>query len=318
MLYLDYSREADEWLPNIHGGRENLEAIELLKQVNSRAYFNYPGVMMVAEESTAWPGVSKPVSENGLGFGFKWNMGWMNDTLKYMERDPIYRQHHHNELTFGLVYGFSENFILPLSHDEVVHGKGSLLQKMPGDDWQKFANLRAYYGFMWTHPGKKLLFMGCEFAQHDEWNHDQSLDWHLLEYEPHKGVQTLVRDLNTLYKTTPALHELDCDGNGFEWLISENASESILVYLRKGTQGEALVLVMVNMTPSTYECYKIGVPNAGRYIERLNSDNAIYGGSNVKNAPIIESQRGEYNGRDHYIEVSIPPLSTVVFEIQKA
>lgn len=317
MLYLDYSREADEWVPNIHGGRENLEAIELLRQVNSRAYFNYPGVMMVAEESTAWPGVSKPVSENGLGFGFKWNMGWMNDTLKYMERDPLYRQHHHNEMTFGLIYGFSENFILPLSHDEVVHGKGSLLQKMPGDDWQKFANLRAYYGFMWTHPGKKLLFMGCEFAQRDEWNHDQSLDWHLLEYEPHKGVQTLVRDLNTLYKTTPALHELDCDGNGFEWLISENASESILVYLRKSIKGEALVLVMVNMTPSTYEGYKIGVPNEGHYIERLNSDSAIYGGSNVKNAPIIESQVGKYNGRDYYIEVSIPPLSTVIFEIQK-
>jgi len=315
MLYLDYSREADEWVPNIHGGRENLEAIELLRQVNSRAYFNYPGIMMVAEESTAWPGVSKPVSENGLGFGFKWNMGWMNDTLKYMERDPIYRQHHHNELTFGLVYGFSENFILPLSHDEVVHGKGSLLEKMPGDDWQKFANLRAYYGFMWSHPGKKLLFMGCEFAQRSEWNHDQSLDWHLLEHDSHKGIQTLIKDLNEVYKTTPALHELDCDGNGFEWLVSENSSESLLIYLRKSDVSEALVVV--NMTPSTYENYKVGVPNAGRYIECLNTDDSQYGGSHVKNVAVIESQQGEYNGHSNMIEISIPPLSTVIFDIQK-
>lgn len=315
MLYLDYSREEGEWLPNIYGGRENLEAIELLRQVNSRAYFNYPGIMMVAEESTAWPGVSKPVSENGLGFGFKWNMGWMNDTLKYMERDPIYRQHHHNELTFGLVYGFSENFILPLSHDEVVHGKGSMLEKMPGDDWQKFANLRAYYGFMWTHPGKKLLFMGCEFAQRDEWNHDQSLDWHLLEHDSHKGVQTLIRDLNKVYKATPALHELDCDGNGFEWVMSENASESIFAYLRKSSEGEASVLVVVNMTPSTYQHYKMGVP-AGSYSECLNTDDSIYGGSNVKNSAVIAAQKGEYNGRDHFIEISIAPLSTVIFEIQ--
>ncbi|WP_426360086.1 1,4-alpha-glucan branching protein GlgB [Pseudocolwellia sp. HL-MZ19] len=316
MLYLDYSREADEWVPNIHGGRENLEAIELLRQVNSRAYFNYPGVMMVAEESTAWPGVSKPVSEDGLGFGFKWNMGWMNDTLKYMERDPLYRQHHHNELTFGLVYGFSENFILPLSHDEVVHGKRSLLEKMPGDDWQKFANLRAYYGFMWTHPGKKLLFMGCEFAQRDEWNHDQSLDWHLLEHDSHKGIQTLVKDLNKVYTSTPALHELDCDGNGFEWLVSDNSSESILVYLRKSAEGQALVVV--NMTPSTYESYKVGVPIAGSYVECLNTDDSKYGGSNIKNVPVIESQKGTYNGQSHLIEISVPPLSTVVFDIQKA
>ncbi len=316
MLYLDYSREEGEWIPNIYGGRENLEAIELLRQVNSRAYFNYPGVMMVAEESTAWPGVSKPVSEDGLGFGFKWNMGWMNDTLKYMERDPLYRQHHHNELTFGLVYGFSENFILPLSHDEVVHGKRSLLEKMPGDDWQKFANLRAYYGFMWTHPGKKLLFMGGEFAQRDEWNHDQSLDWHLLEHDSHKGIQTLVKDLNTVYKSTAALHELDCDGNGFEWLLSDNAAESILIYLRKSAKGQALVVV--NMTPSTYESYKVGVPIAGSYMECLNTDDAKYGGSHVKNAPIIESQKGLYNGQKNLIEISVPPLSTVIFDIQKA
>lgn len=318
MLYLDYSREEGEWLPNEHGSRENLEAIELLKQVNSRAYFNYPGIMMVAEESTAWPGVSKPVSEGGLGFGFKWNMGWMNDTLKYMERDPLYRQHHHNELTFGLVYGFSENFILPLSHDEVVHGKRSLLQKMPGDDWQKFANLRAYYGFMWTHPGKKLLFMGGEFAQHNEWNHDKSLDWHLLENASHQGIQTLIKELNTLYKTMPALHELDCDGNGFEWLVFENSSESLLVYLRKSNQGKSAALIIANMTPSTYNHYTIGVPNAGCYIERLNTDNKLYGGSHVINHHVIESQATQYNGREHQIQVSIPPLATVIFEIKNA
>ena len=207
--------------------KENLEAIELLQQVNTRAYLKHPGVMMIAEESTAWPGVSKPVDSGGLGFGFKWNMGWMNDTLKYMERDPIHRQHHHNEMTFGLVYSFSENFVLPLSHDEVVHGKGSLLNKMPGDDWQKFANLRAYYGFMWTHPGKKLLFMGCEFAQRDEWNHDQSLDWHLLQHGSLRGVQTLIKDLNHAYKNIPALYELDCDSSGFEWLDSQNSQQSI-------------------------------------------------------------------------------------------
>jgi 1,4-alpha-glucan branching enzyme len=213
------------------------------------------------------------------------------------------------------VYGFSENFILPLSHDEVVHGKKSLLEKMPGDDWQKFANLRAYYGFMWTHPGKKLLFMGCEFAQRDEWNHDKSLDWHLVEYDPHRGVQTLVKDLNDIYKTMPALHELDCDGNGFEWLISENASDSIFAYLRKSAEGE--VLVVVNMTPSTYEAYKIGVPNTGRYIECLNTDDSQYGGSNVKNTAVIESRKGECNGHSNMIEISIPPLSTVIFDIQK-
>jgi len=316
MLYLDYSREEGEWVPNVHGGRENLEAIELLKQVNSRAYFNYPGVMMVAEESTAWPGVSKPVDSGGLGFGFKWNMGWMNDTLQYMERDPIYRQHHHNEMTFGLVYGFSENFILPLSHDEVVHGKRSLLQKMPGDDWQKFANLRAYYGFMWTHPGKKLLFMGGEFAQHDEWNHDKSLDWHLLDHAPHLGMQTLIKDLNHLYRDLPALHELDCDGYGFDWVVSDNASESLLVYLRKSLDNNTSALVVVNMTPSTHNEYTLGVPCAGRYIERLNTDDNQYGGSGVKNTHIIESQALSYNGQDHRIQLAIPPLATVIFEIQ--
>ena len=321
MLYLDYSREAGEWLPNIHGGRENLEAIELLQQVNSRAYLKHPGVMMIAEESTAWPGVSKPVDNGGLGFGFKWNMGWMNDTLTYMERDPIHRQHHHNEMTFGLVYSFSENFVLPLSHDEVVHGKGSLLNKMPGDDWQKFANLRAYYGFMWTHPGKKLLFMGCEFAQRAEWNHDQSLDWHLLEQDSHQGVQTLIKDLNHAYRSIPALYEFDCDSNGFEWLDSQNSQQSILVYLRKGLKGTAPALVVVNLTPTSYQHYCVGVPVAGYYRECLNTDSNKYGGSNIGNAGGVHSQpvssdNKNYVGQPNQLLLSIPPLATMIFEYQ--
>ena len=316
MLYLDYSREAGQWLPNEHGGRENLEAIDVLQKVNTRSYAKHPGVMMIAEESTAWPGVSKPVDTGGLGFGFKWNMGWMNDTLKYMERDPIYRQHHHNEMTFGLVYSFSENFVLPISHDEVVHGKGSLLNKMPGDDWQKFANLRAYYGFMWTHPGKKLLFMGCEFAQRKEWNHDQSLDWHLLEHDSHKGIQTLIKDLNHAYRNIPALHELDCDGNGFEWLDSQNSAQSILVYLRKGQEGTAPALVVVNLTPTSYENFAVGVPQAGFYRECLNTDSSIYGGSNVGNGGGVNSINEAYAGQENKVSLSVPPLATMIFELQ--
>tara|TARA_R110000744_G_scaffold160684_1_gene277000 strand:+ start:9849 stop:12092 length:2244 start_codon:yes stop_codon:yes gene_type:complete len=317
MLYLDYSREAGEWLPNVHGGRENLEAIDVLQKVNTRSYAKHPGVMMIAEESTAWPGVSKPVDGGGLGFGFKWNMGWMNDTLKYMERDPIYRQHHHSEMTFGLVYSFSENFVLPISHDEVVHGKGSLLNKMPGDDWQKFANLRAYYGFMWTHPGKKLLFMGCEFAQRAEWNHDQSLDWHLLEHDSHKGMQTLIKDLNHTYRNIPALHELDCDGSGFEWLDSQNSAQSILVYLRKGQAGTAPALVVVNLTPTSYENFSVGVPQPGFYRECLNTDSSIYGGSNVGNNGGVNSVNEVYAGQANKVSLSVPPLATMIFELQQ-
>ena len=317
MLYLDYSRDAGEWIPNEHGGRENIEAIELLQQVNSRAYFNYPGIMMIAEESTAWPGVSKPIDGGGLGFGFKWNMGWMNDTLTYMERDPIHRQHHHNEMTFGLIYSFSENFVLPISHDEVVHGKGSLLNKMPGDDWQKFANLRAYYGFMWTHPGKKLLFMGCEFAQRNEWNHNQSIDWHLLEHSNHQGIQLLIKDLNKVYRSIPALYELDCDENGFEWLDSQNSQQSILVYLRKGKEGTSPALVLVNLTPTTYERFQVGVPLAGYYRELLNTDSHQYGGSNVGNNGGVYSLNQEFAGQDNLISISVPPLATVIFEYQE-
>jgi 1,4-alpha-glucan branching enzyme len=241
-------------------------------------------------------------------------MGWMNDTLKYMQRDPIHRQHHHNEMTFGLVYSFNENFVLPISHDEVVHGKGSMLHKMPGDDWQKFANLRAYYAFMWTHPGKKLLFMGCEFAQRNEWNHDQSLDWHLLEEGPHKGIQTLIKDLNHTYRNLPALHELDCDGAGFEWLDSQNSQQSILTYLRRGKLPSALVLVVVNLTPNAYQDYSVGVPLAGFYRECLNTDSENYGGSNLGNDGGICSQKIACGGQANQVSLSIPPLATMIFE----
>lgn len=316
MLYLDYSREADEWIPNVHGGRENLEAIEFLKQVNRRVYAKYPGAMMIAEESTAWPGVSHPLENGGLGFGFKWNMGWMNDSLRYMERDPLYRQHHHNDMTFSLIYSFSENFVLPISHDEVVHGKGSLINKMPGDDWQKFANLRAYYGFMWTHPGKKLLFMGCEFAQRNEWNHDKSLDWHLLEYKSHKGVQLLIKDLNHSYRDNSALHELDCDGEGFQWLMSQNNQQSIFAYMRQGKKGTPPVLVVANMTPEVYFDYKLGVPLAGEYKECLNTDSAYYGGSNVGNIESLSTIDQPLEGKPYQLSLTIPPLATVIFQYQ--
>ncbi|MGK0501071.1 MAG: 1,4-alpha-glucan branching enzyme [Oceanicoccus sp.] len=317
MLYLDYSREEGEWLANDEGGRENIEAIALLQKVNQRAYFNYPGCMMIAEESTAWPGVSKPVDQGGLGFGYKWNMGWMNDTLQYMSRDPIHRQYHHNEITFGLAYSFSENFILPLSHDEVVHGKGSLLEKMPGDDWQKFANLRAYLGFMWTHPGKKLLFMGCEFAQRQEWNHDHSLDWHLLDQQPHQGVQQLVKDLNHCYKTLPALHQQDCQPEGFEWLQLDNSADSIFAYLRHAADGSGVVLVVCNMTPSRHDHFRLGVATGGFYREVLNSDSACYGGTNAGNNGGINTRDEGWDNYPCHLEICIPPLSTVIFQRQE-
>ena len=313
MLYLDYSRKAGEWTPNVDGGRENLEAIEFLKKVNSRVYFNQPGAMMIAEESTAWPGVSRPVDQGGLGFGFKWNMGWMNDTLRYMERDPIHRKHHHHEMTFGLVYAFSENFVLPLSHDEVVHGKGSLIAKMPGDEWQKFANLRAYFGFMWGHPGKKLLFMGSEFAQLQEWNHDQSLDWHLLEQPAHAGIQLLIKDLNAIYRQQPALYQQDCSADGFEWLDSENVEHSVFAFMRKGSDGSAPVLVVSNLTPSPHYDYKVGVPYAGYYVESLNTDSVQYGGSNIGNQGGLNTLAQDYNGQPCHLSLTLPPLSTLIF-----
>lgn len=313
MLYLDYSRKEGEWLPNKHGGNQNLEAIALLQKANTELYADFPDIMTVAEESTAWPGVSKPVDAGGLGFGYKWNMGWMNDTLRYMSRDPIHRSHHHNELTFGLVYAFDENFILPISHDEVVHGKGSMLGKMPGDDWQKFANLRAYYGFMWTHPGKKLLFQGCEFAQRAEWNHDQSLDWHLLEHDSHTGVQRLVRDLNRLYCEVPALHQLDCDSAGFSWLDHQNAGDSVLAFVRSNGQDSAVV-VICNFTPTPIHGMRFGVPIAGFWRERINTNAEDYGGSGMGNAGGVASFNIPWQGQAQSIEITVPPLATVILQ----
>jgi 1,4-alpha-glucan branching enzyme len=317
MLYLDYSREEGQWLPNKLGGRENLEAIEFLRTVNSRVYYNHPGAMMIAEESTSWPGVSRPVEDDGLGFGYKWNMGWMNDTLRYMERDPLYRKYHHHEMTFGIAYAWSENFILPLSHDEVVHGKRSLLNKMPGDSWQQFASLRAYLGFMWAHPGKKLLFMGGEFAQRTEWNHDRSLDWQLLESEPHRGVQTLVRDLNRAYATVPALHELDCDGRGFTWLQADNHDSSVFAWLRRDASGESVAVVVCNFTPTVHHGYRVGVAKDGVYRQQINTDAGTYGGSNVGNPGGLKAQAQPCDQQPFSLCMELPPLATLIFVLAK-
>ncbi|HMC15065.1 MAG TPA: 1,4-alpha-glucan branching protein GlgB, partial [Albitalea sp.] len=314
MLFRDYSRPAGEWIPNVHGGRENLEAIAFLKRTNEVIGAERPQAVTIAEESTAFPAVSRPTFAGGLGFAYKWNMGWMHDSLAYMARDPVHRSHHHNELTFGLVYAFNENFVLPISHDEVVHGKGSMLGKMPGDRWQQFANLRAYYGFMFGHPGKKLLFMGCEFAQDREWNHDRSLDWHLLADPAHEGVQRLVRDLNKLYRDTPALHQRDCDPAGFEWIDLHDAQRSVLSFLRRGAGGGAVVVVC-NFTPVVHPRFRVGVPEPGVYRERLNTDSQYYGGSNV-GTPYgeVTAQPVAWNDRPHSIEFALPPLATVFFE----
>ncbi len=314
MLYLDYSRKEGEWIPNKYGGRENLEAIELLKEVNQELYGTHPGIVTVAEESTAWPAVSRPVYLGGLGFGYKWNMGWMHDTLDYMGHEPIHRRYHHDRLTFGLIYAFSENFVLPLSHDEVVHGKGSLLTRMPGDAWQKFANLRAYLGFMWTHPGKKLLFMGGEFAQGREWNHDSGLDWDLLEIHWHQGVARLVTDLNRLYHALPALHERDCDPEGFEWVEASDTDQSVIAFVRKGAPGSHPVLVVCNFTPVPRHGYRVGVPVAGSYAERLSTDSSEYSGSGVGNGSRVLSEPVVSQGRADSILLTLPPLATLVFE----
>lgn len=311
MLYLDYSRKHGEWVPNEYGGNENLEAVRFLQTMNSRVYGSYPGVMTIAEESTSWPKVSAPVHEGGLGFGFKWNMGFMHDTLQYMAREPIHRQHHHNDLTFGLLYAFSENFVLPLSHDEVVHGKGTLIAKMSGDDWQKFANLRAYYGFMWGYPGKKLLFMGQEFAQWREWDESRSLDWNLLEYPSHEGMRRLVRDLNGTYRAKPALHARDCEGEGFEWLIADDRANSVFAWLRKAP-GEKMIAVVTNFTPVYRENYTIPLPTEGRWKEILNTDAEIYGGSGKGNGGIVHAAP-DGNGRG-YAAITLPPLATIMLE----
>ncbi|GGQ11972.1 1,4-alpha-glucan branching protein GlgB [Shewanella litoralis] len=313
MLYLDYSRNADQWVPNEFGGRENLQAIQFLQELNARMYQCFPGINMIAEESTAWPGVTQATDQNGLGFGFKWNMGWMNDTLRYISCDPLYRRFHHGELTFSLVYAFTEQFILSLSHDEVVHGKGSLLHKIPGDDWQKFATLRTYYGFMWSHPGKKLLFMGNEFAQRNEWNHNQSLDWHLLEYAPHQGMQDWVRDLNQLYQQTPALYECDHQSDGFAWLDCNNADNNILVYCRYAKAKQQHAIIVVNMSPQVHHGFRLGLPSAGQYTEALNSDHHYYGGSHVINEGPFETQTTPWQGMDNSIVITVPPLGCTIF-----
>jgi 1,4-alpha-glucan branching enzyme len=308
MLYLDYSRPAGGWVPNKFGGRENLDAISFLRRFNSEAFSRFPNATTAAEESTAWPMVSRPVDWGGLGFGYKWNMGWMHDTLEYIGKDPIHRKHHHDQILFGLHYAFFENFILPLSHDEVVHGKRSILGRMPGDGWQRFANLRAYYGFMFGHPGKKLLFMGNEFAQEAEWRHDHSLDWHLLERPRHAGVQALVGDLNRLYRTVPALHELDCDSAGFEWLVAHDADRSVFAWLRKGRETRERCLVVVNFTPEVYRDYRIKVPFSGTWRELLNTDSERYGGSNVGNAGAVRTLD---EGTIPEVSLVIPPLAAI-------
>lgn len=312
MLYLDYSRKPGAWIPNRYGGNQNLDAIDFLRQTNSRIAERHPGALTIAEESTAFPGVSRPVEDGGLGFHFKWNMGWMHDTLEYMSRDPIHRRHHHHQMTFGMVYAFSENFVLPLSHDEVVHGKGSLIGKMPGDKWQKFANLRAYYTFMWAHPGKKLLFMGGEFAQQREWNHDQSLDWHLLHDPMHAGIQLLVRQLNRVYRELPSLHELDCEPAGFEWIDSNDVENSVFSFVRRGRGDTKPVLVICNFTPTVRHGYRVGVPEPGRWRTILNSDDPSFGGSGIQNPDAIAAQPVSWHGRSHSIELDLPPLGALL------
>ena len=313
MLYRDYSRSDGEWVPNRDGGRENYEAIAFLQRVNRLSYGKHPGIMTAAEESTSFPGVSAPVDAGGLGFGYKWNMGWMNDTLEYMQHEPVYRKHHHHQLTFGINYAFSENFVLPISHDEVVHGKGSMLEKMPGSGGDRFANLRAYYGFMWGHPGKKLLFMGCEFAQPEEWNHDAQLNWQAAATDPHRGVQTLVRDLNRLYRATPALHAKDCEPEGFEWIDGGNAEHSVLSFLRRGGPSDAPCVVVCNFTPIERSSYRVGLPSGGHWREILNTDSAAYGGADRGNFGGVEAHKQPCHGQPFSVEMTLPPLATLIF-----
>jgi len=312
MLYLDYNREEGEWLPNDFGGNENLEAIDFIRELNEQVLSQYPGVVMIAEESTAWPQVTRPPWVGGLGFSMKWNMGWMHDTLAYMNNDPIYRHYHHDELTFGLLYAFHENFVLPFSHDEVVHGKGSMINKMPGDDWQRFANLRLLYTYMFTYPGKKLLFMGSEFAQWNEWDHERSLDWELLDVPAHAQVKSLVSDLNRLYVQHPALHYYDFDDHGFEWIDCHDASQSVLSYLRK--YQHRYLVVILNFTPVPRHGYRLGVPRSGYYRELINSDSEYYGGSNVGNDAGVQSASIAWMGKDQSITLDLPPLAGLVLE----
>jgi 1,4-alpha-glucan branching enzyme len=313
MLYLDYSREEGEWIPNEYGGRENLEALQFLRRFNEVTHQYYPGILTFAEESTSWPGVSQPTSSGGLGFDFKWNMGWMNDTLDYMEKDPIYRRYHQDQLSFSLIYAFSEQFILPLSHDEVVHMKKSLLSKMPGDDWQKFANLRLLYTYMYGHPGKKLLFMGNEFAQWDEWSEAKSIDWHLLDWESHRGVRKLLQDLNELYTNEAAFYEVDSKWKGFQWIDISDADNSLLSFIRRSKDPEDYLVFILNFTPMYHDVYRFGMPEAREYEVLFNSDSEIYGGSN-SGPVVIQGKEGGWHNQPCHADVSIPPLGGVILK----
>jgi 1,4-alpha-glucan branching enzyme len=313
MLYLDYSREEGQWIPNEHGGRDNIDAIHFIRQLNETVYKDFPDVQMYAEESTDWPNVSRPTFLGGLGFGMKWNMGWMHDTLKYFSKDMVHRKYHHNELTFSMLYAYTENFVLSLSHDEVVHGKGSLLNKMPGDDWQKFANLRLLFAYMYAHPGKKLLFMGCDIGQWIEWNHEQSIDWHILNYDVHQGIQRLVKDLNHFYRREPALSQFDFDPVGFEWVQCDDWQQSVLCFLRKSDNPKDILLVACNFTPVPRHNYFVGVPYDGYWSEVLNTDAHVYGGSGVGNLGRKLAQRISAHGRPYSLSITLPPLSVVYF-----
>ncbi len=317
MLYLDYARREGEWVPNRYGGRENLEAVSFLRQLNEAVYRDHPGVQTIAEESTAWPMVSRPTYLGGLGFGMKWNMGWMHDTLDYLAKDPVHRKHHHNRLTFSLWYAFSENFVLSLSHDEVVHGKGSLIGRMPGDDWQRFANLRLLFGYMYGHPGKKLMFMGGEFGQWREWGHERSLDWHLLDAPPHQGIRQWVRDLNHLYRREAALHAIDFSGEGFEWVDAGNWEQSLLSFLRKGPEAGDILLVVCNFTPVPRYNYRVGVPTPGSWRELLNSDARDYGGSGHGNLGGREAAPIPMHGRPYSLSLTLPPLGVLFFKPER-
>jgi 1,4-alpha-glucan branching enzyme len=314
MLYLDYGRQEGEWIPNRYGGNENIEAIQFLRALNEGVYRDHNDTQTVAEESTAWPMVSRPTYVGGLGFGMKWNMGWMHDTLAYFQTDPLFRRHHQNQLTFSLWYAFHENFVLPISHDEVVHGKGALIGKMPGDEWQQFANLRLLFGYMWTHPGKKLLFMGCEFGQRREWQHEESLEWHVLQYPLHAGVQRWVEDINRFYRQQPALHQEDFRSAGFEWVDCDDADNSVLSYLRHGHDPNDVLLVVCNFTPVRRDNYAVGVPRGGWWQECLNSDATLYGGSGQGNLGGVEASPVAAHGRYHSLRLSLPPLATIVMK----
>jgi 1,4-alpha-glucan branching enzyme len=317
MLYLDYSREAGEWVPNKYGGRENIDAVDFLRQMNELTHAQAPGSITLAEESTSWPAVSRPVYVGGLGFTYKWNMGWMHDMLEYMKQDPVFRRYGQNMVTFSMLYAWTENFVLPFSHDEVVHGKGSMLGKMPGDDWQKASNLRALYGYMYAHPGKKLLFMGTEFGQWREWNHDESLPWDLLEHQPHAGIMKFVQDLNATYRREPALHQLDHDPSGFRWIDANDAENSVFSFTRHAADEHELLVVVLNMTPVPRAGYRIGAPLAGTYVEILNSDSELYGGSNLGNAGAVQTESLPAHGYPQSLRLLLPPLSCLILRWQR-